>query len=613
MSTTTYSRAARALSFALVSLLASLSAGQALAGQPEEVAAIAERAKRTHIDVNEIRKAAAEHRARWTPGETSMTLLSPEERAKRLGIAPPSMTAPSEMMMAASATAVLPTASLPSSIDWRNYNGKNYVTPVKNQGSCGSCWAFSTVGALESKALITAGADATLNLSEQIVLSCSGAGSCSGGYPDRASSFLVSTGTAGETAFPYSATNASCSSAATNWKTQAFKLADWHSVTTTLEGVKSALVQYGPLATTMNVYSDFYSYTKGVYHHVSGTLQGGHAVVLVGYDDADQAFIVKNSWGTGWGEAGYLRIAYTEMNTATTFATRGTLAYGNVINPSQPTCTFTLSKTSEAVAAAGATGTVDVAASSTAGCGWSASSSASWITITSGASGSGNGSVGYKVAANTGSASRSGTLTIAGKVFTVNQAGAGSSTPVCSLTASPSSIAAGGSSTLRASCNPAATSYIWSSNAGIASNSVGGTVSPKVSTTYTVAGQNAAGKGNTASATVTVTGGAVPPAPVPVPMPWIVQTTMPTFQWNASAGATSYHLVVKEYYGSQEKINMKLNAADLGCANGGTCSFKSDVALRKGYFHSWALQASNELGDSAVAQGNLFAVSGWAR
>jgi hypothetical protein len=73
-------------------------------------------------------------------------------------------------------------------------------------------------------------------------------------------------------------------------------------------------LQTGPLLTTMTVYTDFMFYTSGVYKHVTGDVEGGHAVVIVGYNDADQAFIVRNSWGPEWGEGGYFRIAYTDVS-----------------------------------------------------------------------------------------------------------------------------------------------------------------------------------------------------------------------------------------------------------------------------------------------------------
>ena len=64
----------------------------------------------------------------------------------------------------------------------------------------------------------------------------------------------------------------------------------------------------------MDVYTDFYSYIGGIYKYVTGKLEGGHAILIVGYDDASQYFIVKNSWGDGWGESGYFRIAYSELS-----------------------------------------------------------------------------------------------------------------------------------------------------------------------------------------------------------------------------------------------------------------------------------------------------------
>jgi len=89
---------------------------------------------------------------------------------------------------------------------------------------------------------------------------------------------------------------------------------NYYYVPRTINDIKTALATYGPLTTTFTVYSDFFSYRSGVYTYTSGTYQGGHAVLIVGYDDPGQYFIVKNSWGTGWGEAGFFRIAYSEVS-----------------------------------------------------------------------------------------------------------------------------------------------------------------------------------------------------------------------------------------------------------------------------------------------------------
>ena len=163
-------------------------------------------------------------------------------------------------------------------------------------------------------------------------------------------------------------------------------------------------------------------------------------------------------------------------------------------------CSPTLDASSALVPASANTGNVSVASS----CSWTATSNASWITITSGASGSGNGTVTYVVAANSGTTTRTGTLTIAGKTFTVLQAAGSTVTaPVCTLSANPPSITNGGSSTLTANCNPAATSYIWTGGS-CSSTSSTCTVTPTSTTTYSVQGANAGGSNQAVNATVTV-------------------------------------------------------------------------------------------------------------
>jgi hypothetical protein len=200
----------------------------------------------------------------------------------------------------------------------------------------------------------------------------------------------------------------------------------------------------------MNVYDDFYYYTGGVYTHTSGNLAGAHAVLLVGYDDAGQYFTVKNSWGTGWGEAGYFKIAYSEVKSVVNFGD-WTIAYTGAA----PTCTYALSSTSASADDAGATGSVNITASSTA-CNWTATSNATWISISSGASGTGNGAIYYAVAANTETVTRTGTMTIAGQTVTVTQEG-----PSCSFLVKQSFPASGGTGSLRVN---AGTGCNWQSS-----------------------------------------------------------------------------------------------------------------------------------------------------
>ena len=215
-------------------------------------------------------------------------------------------------------------AELPAAIDWRS-SGGNFVTSPRNQKKCGSCWAFSMTGGLESYTLLkenTPGKD--LDLSEQVMLSCSGAGSCNGGR--LSAGFLKKTGLPLEAAYPYTATDGSCATAAAGWQAEAKKIGAWGSVSQDLNTIKTALVKYGPLPIAFMVYEDFMHYKTGIYSYTTGKQLGGHAVLLVGYNDEEKYFIVKNSWDTGWGENGFFRIAYSEMDNSVNFGL-STIAY----------------------------------------------------------------------------------------------------------------------------------------------------------------------------------------------------------------------------------------------------------------------------------------------
>jgi C1A family cysteine protease len=373
-------------------------------------------------EVSQVRAAIAEKQAKWQAGETSMTRLSPAERRQRLGLVKTSLAAGAEITVMADP----PVVGAPPSLDWRD-NGGNFVTPVRNQGACGSCWAFATTAALESSVLRTANTPITpgnpdLNLSEQVLVSCgtsggSDAGGCSGGVIQYASDYIRDTGLPLETCYPYTATDGSCGSACGTYNTATYRISSWAHVTTTsptVSAIRDALASYGPLVTTMDVYSDFYSYSSGVYTHTSGTLEGGHAVLIVGYSDAGQYFIVKNSWGAGWGESGYFKIAYSELDTVVDFGDY-TLRYTG------SACSYSISPSSQSLGYAAGSGSVSVATQG--GCAWTAASNApSWITTS--ASGAGNGTATFTVAANAGAKARTGTLTVAGQTHTVTQAGA---------------------------------------------------------------------------------------------------------------------------------------------------------------------------------------------
>jgi C1A family cysteine protease len=220
--------------------------------------------------------------------------------------------------------------SLLSQFDWRDYNGEDWTTPIRDQGNCGSCWAFAAMGTLESIVNIRndlPGLD--LDLSEQYILSClPSAGSCSGGWVSRAFQYIMDTSADGnyhngvvhESCFPYQADDSiPCSAKCSNWENLLTPIMDYGiEYSPSDDEIKQMLVESGPSAVSMTVYTDFKSYSGGIYEHSWGGFEGNHAVVIVGYNDnmenPDEPgyWICKNSWGTWWGESGWFRIAYGE-------------------------------------------------------------------------------------------------------------------------------------------------------------------------------------------------------------------------------------------------------------------------------------------------------------
>jgi len=214
---------------------------------------------------------------------------------------------------------------LPESIDWRNFAGQNWMTPVKTQGICGSCVAFATTAAVEGQYNIDSmNHNYDPDLSEQHIFSCGG-GTCERGwFTSSGLNFVRRYGAPDETCFPYLSGNTGdnfpCSLSCSNKNERVKFIEGYKSIGNPWYGnylneIKAALLD-GPLVTTMIVYEDLLYYKSGVYRHVTGERLGGHAVTLVGYDDTENAFIVKNSWGKKWGENGYFRINYYDASGA---------------------------------------------------------------------------------------------------------------------------------------------------------------------------------------------------------------------------------------------------------------------------------------------------------
>jgi C1A family cysteine protease len=205
-----------------------------------------------------------------------------------------------------SGTPVPPSVAAHLVIDWRNMNG---VSPIEDQGLCGACVAFGCNAMLESMVLIEH--NVLLDLSEAELLFCGG-GSCTGWWPDSAVTYIKSKGVALASCFPYQDHNMPCTTCSKR-DGEAIQAAN-NVVYFQVSDRRSYICSVGPMAAVFEVYDDFYAYHSGVYSHVTGNFVMLQCVEVVGFDDNNNCWICKNSWGTGFGENGFFRIAYGQCN-----------------------------------------------------------------------------------------------------------------------------------------------------------------------------------------------------------------------------------------------------------------------------------------------------------
>jgi hypothetical protein len=266
------------------------------------------------IDIQTLNDRLSKKNARWRPRQTRHSNLSDEDKRDLLGVTvdPVSLAA----VMRPEAMAMAPAPNYAPQVDWRNHNG-NHVTPVKDQRNCGSCVSFCTVGTVESMASIECGQ--LLDLSEADLHFCSSHGAnCGGWWPDNAIAAVKTRGIPDDACFPYASAfaapppdpNPMCI-VGPDRDARAVKVTN----STTLVNVvdrKNYLSNVGPAIAIIHVFNDFFSYASGVYHHVSGNEVGLHCIEVIGYSETERCWICKNSWGQGWGAAGFFKIAYGE-------------------------------------------------------------------------------------------------------------------------------------------------------------------------------------------------------------------------------------------------------------------------------------------------------------
>ncbi|KAG2397054.1 hypothetical protein LR48_Vigan08g086400 [Vigna angularis] len=195
--------------------------------------------------------------------------------------------------------------AIPQAVDWRT---EGAVTPVKDQGDCGSCWAFSAVGAIEGIHQMTTGN--LVSLSEQELVSCDTKGEdqgCEGGYVEDAFEFVKNNGgITTEANYPYKAVDGKCEVAAR----PVVQIKGYENVPPNNESALKVAVANQPVSVCLDANNkDFMLYAGGVYTGKCGT-DLDHAVTAVGYgtENGTDYWLLKNSWSTDWGENGYIKM-----------------------------------------------------------------------------------------------------------------------------------------------------------------------------------------------------------------------------------------------------------------------------------------------------------------
>lgn len=216
------------------------------------------------------------------------------------------------MMLPISTSTEHQSNELPDTFSWTNINGIDYTTPIKDQSPAPTCEAYALCAALETIMQYETGELFQPDLSETHLYFYAGGTYEAGGVNVHdAADYLIQYGVPDEGCYPdphrpfdypYESVK--------GWENRTVKITEWGWVDHDEDSIKEALIEYGPLTICIFVYEDMYDYNGGVYRRSTDNIVGGHLVSLMGYDDVTQSWLVKNSWGTTWGDNGWFHMGY---------------------------------------------------------------------------------------------------------------------------------------------------------------------------------------------------------------------------------------------------------------------------------------------------------------
>jgi len=205
---------------------------------------------------------------------------------------------------------------LPSYFSWRDKDGVDYVTPIRDQSPFHSCETFALVAAVETMVQYKVGYPFGCDLSEAHLFFYSGGNLNWGSYPENDSQFLKDYGIPDEACWPYpkEIKQYPLNTTSPDWQNRTVKIKNWSYLPEDPIAIKTALINNGPVPTYFVVYKDFWYYKRGIYQHRWGKVIAPHYVTIVGWNDNPGYWIIKNSWGESWGDNGWFKIKYGECS-----------------------------------------------------------------------------------------------------------------------------------------------------------------------------------------------------------------------------------------------------------------------------------------------------------